>query len=237
MLEREHGAPDPEAPRCPVRTPAARFFTRVPAPHDLLLFIAAGLALNFAPGPDMLLIASTSVGSGQRAGRAAALGIGTGTLVHISLVAFGLAALLAAVPLAYDVLRIAGAVYLVSLGARLLLRRAATAAEPAGRTTSVAAAFRLGIITNVLNPKVALFFLAFLPQFVSPARGSMISQVFLLGLIFDFNGTLVNLLVASVAGHATEWLRRSSRASRALQRLTGAIFLGLGARLALAARR
>jgi threonine/homoserine/homoserine lactone efflux protein len=219
-----------------VRSPFVTFLTRVPAPHDLLLFIAAGLALNFAPGPDMLLVASTSVGSGQRAGRAAALGIGTGTLVHISLVAFGLAALLAAVPLAYDVLRIAGAVYLVSLGARLLLRRAAVA-EPAGRTTSVAAAFRLGIITNVLNPKVALFFLAFLPQFVSPARGSMIAQVFLLGLIFDFNGTLVNLLVASVAGHATEWLRRSSRASRALQRLTGAIFLGLGARLALAARR
>ena len=207
------------------------------APHDLLLFIAAGLALNFAPGPDMLLVASTSIGSGQRAGGAAALGIGTGTLVHISLVAFGLAALLAAVPLAYDLLRIAGGVYLVYLGARLLLRRAEAGAEPAGRTTSVAAAFRLGIITNVLNPKVALFFLAFLPQFVSPARGSMIAQVFLLGLIFDFNGTLVNLLVASVAGRATRWLRRSSHGSRALQRLTGLIFLGLGARLAFAARR
>ena len=209
----------------------------MPAPHELLLFIAAGLALNFAPGPDMLLVVSTSVGSGLRAGGAAALGIGTGTLVHISLVAFGLAAVLAAVPLAYDLLRTAGGIYLLFLGARLLLRRAEAGAETAGRTTSVAAAFRLGVITNVLNPKVALFFLAFLPQFVSPARGSVIAQVFLLGFIFDFNGTLVNLVVASVAGHATRWLRRSSRGSRALQRLTGAVFLGLGARLALAAHR
>ena len=149
--------------------------------------MTAGLALNLTPGPDMLYVAARGAAEGRRAGVVSALGIGAGTLVHITALALGLSALLAAVPLAYDAVRYAGAAYLVYLGVRALLARReegasvadapssgagarrATEPPPPGR---LAALFRQGVVTNVLNPKVALFFLAFLPQFVDPARGS-----------------------------------------------------------------
>jgi len=204
-------------------------------PHSLLLFFAAGLALNFTPGPDMLYVAARGASEGRAAGVASALGIASGTLVHIALVAGGLAALLAAVPVAYTIVRLAGGAYLVYLGARALLRPSGLALRtlaPASRW----AVYRQGVLTNVLNPKVALFFLAFLPQFVSPARGNTALQVLALGLLFDTTGTLVNLAVALGASRVSARLRRSSRAARIMERATGALFVGLGVRIAIAGR-
>jgi threonine/homoserine/homoserine lactone efflux protein len=209
----------------------------MPGPQTLALFMLAALALNLTPGPDMLYVTARSVGDGRRAGMVAALGIGAGTLVHITALALGLAALLAAVPLAYDVLRIAGAVYLLVIGVQLLWRP-----RRAGGTTVVAPAslntvFAQAVVTNVLNPKVALFFLAFLPQFVDPAAGPALAQIVLLGLLFDVQGTVVNIAVALLASGTTRRLRANARVATLLQRLTGAIFVTLGVKLAAAGNR
>ncbi|MGZ8376336.1 MAG: LysE family translocator [Gemmatirosa sp.] len=208
----------------------------MPERDALLLFLATGLALNLTPGPDMLYVAARGASEGRAAGVASALGIAAGTLVHIALVALGLAALLTAVPVAYTVVRLAGAAYLVYLGLRALLRPSLLAERtltPASRWI----VFRQGVVTNVLNPKVALFFLAFLPQFVDPARGDAGRQVLALGLLFNTSGTIVNLAVAFGASRAAAHLRRSARAAQLLERATGALFIALGVRLALAGRR
>ena len=208
----------------------------MPELHSFLLFLAAGLALNFTPGPDMLYVTARGASEGRSAGFASALGIGAGTLFHITVVALGLAALLQAVPVAYLALRIGGAIYLIYLGVRafrsgnsLTLQRV----EPA----PLSVVFRQGVITNVLNPKVALFFLAFLPQFVDPSRGNPVLQIIVLGLVFDFTGTLVNLGVALGASGAATRLREADRARAILQRVTGVLFIGLGLRLAFAGRK
>jgi len=199
--------------------------------------MAAALALNLTPGPDMMYVTARSVSDGRRAGVVAAFGIGAGTLVHIAALALGLAALLAAVPLAYDALRIAGAVYLVVIGVQLLLRPRATNATAVVAPASLQTIFAQAVVTNVLNPKVALFFLAFLPQFVEPAAGPAAAQIVVLGLLFDVQGTLVNVAVALLASGTTRRLRANTGAVSLLQRLTGAIFVALGARLAVAANR
>ncbi|HUQ99250.1 MAG TPA: LysE family translocator, partial [Gemmatimonadaceae bacterium] len=184
----------------------------MPDGHSLLLFMAAGLALNLTPGPDMLYVAARGASEGKAAGVVSALGIGAGTFVHIALVALGLAALLAAVPLAYTVLRIGGATYLIYLGVRAIRSRSSLTlqhVEPAALPTI----FRQGVITNVLNPKVALFFLAFLPQFIDPSRGNPALQVVALGLLFDTSGTIVNLGVALGSSRAAASLRRNTRSA------------------------
>ena len=208
----------------------------MPDTHSLLVFMAAALALNVTPGPDMLYVAARGAAEGRGAGVASALGIAAGTLVHIALVALGLAALLATEPEAATALRLGGAAYLVVLGLRSLLRPAGIADRPLTPATR-ARVFWQGVATNVLNPKVALFFLAFLPQFVDPARGSAPSQVLALGLLFNASGTLVNLAVALASSRAAGRLRRSARAALLLDRATGAVLVALGARLAVAARR
>jgi threonine/homoserine/homoserine lactone efflux protein len=202
--------------------------------------MGAALALNLTPGPDMLYVIARSTSEGRRAGLVSALGIGAGTLVHITAVGLGLSGLLLAVPVAYDTVRWAGALYLVVLGLRAILRRhPAPGAEESGvvapAPAPLGAIFRQGMLTNVLNPKVALFFLAFLPQFVAPGRGSVPAQLVALGLLFDLQGTLVNALVALAASRAGGWLRRRATGPT-LQRVTGLVFVGLGARLALARR-
>jgi threonine/homoserine/homoserine lactone efflux protein len=206
----------------------------MPAVGTIALFMAAALALNLTPGPDMMYVTARSVADGRRAGVVAALGIGAGTLVHIAALALGLAALLAAVPLAYDVLRIAGAVYLLAMGVQLLMRRPRTGAAQRLAPSPLGAVFAQAVLTNVLNPKVALFFLAFLPQFVDPAAGPALAQIVLLGLLFAVQGTVVNVAVALLASGTTARLRANTRVLSVLQRLTGAIFVALGARLALA---
>jgi threonine/homoserine/homoserine lactone efflux protein len=205
----------------------------MPSAEMVLVFMAAALALNLTPGPDMLYVTARSISDGRAAGVLSAFGIAAGTLVHITALALGLAALLATVPLAYDVVRIAGAIYLVVIGLQLLLRpRRATEIARLERTR-LRVIFAQAVVTNVLNPKVALFFLAFLPQFVDAAAGPPVPQIVLLGLLFNVQGTLVNLAVALLASRTTHWLRANERRVSILQRLTGAVFVALGARLAI----
>ncbi len=148
---------------------------------SLLIFLTATLALNLAPGPDMLYVSTRSLVQGRRAGIISALGIAAGSVVHTLLIASGLAALRHAVPIAYDIVRYAGAAYLIWLGMQALRWSSGVAASMSLRPASEWAIFRQGMITNLLNPKVALFFLAFLPQFTDPARGPVAMQIILLG--------------------------------------------------------
>jgi threonine/homoserine/homoserine lactone efflux protein len=201
---------------------------------DLPLFIAAGLLLNITPGPDLLFIVGRATAQGVRAGVAAALGVAAGCLVHTAAVALGMAALLAASSTAFEVIKLAGAGYLAWLGARLLLARQAPvpAAAPAA-ADSAGAAFWQGFITNALNPKVALFFLALLPQFVAPQASSKALALAVLGVIFALNSLLVIVPVAWAAGRLGARLQRADSARRWLDRALGVLFLGLAVRLAL----
>ncbi|GIL38732.1 LysE family translocator [Roseiterribacter gracilis] len=197
----------------------------------LLLFIAAGLLLNLTPGPDMLYVIARTLGQGRAAGFASALGIGVGCFAHILAAAFGLTALLSAVPNAFDAVRLVGAAYLVWLGAKQIFARSDGAAAEAPQISSLGRIFRQGVITNVLNPKVALFFLAFLPQFVDPARGDAALQFLALGALFDVNGMLV-LAAVVLAASRLRGLFQVGRARQMLERMMGAAFIGLGIRLA-----
>lgn len=200
--------------------------------HTLILFLTATLALNLTPGPDMLYVIARSAGEGRKAGIVSALGIAAGTIVHTAAVALGIASLLAAVPVAFQLVKYAGAAYLIYLGVRAL-RSGTAMADPVIERARLGAIFRQGVVTNVLNPKVALFFLAFLPQFVDPGRGPVALQIVLLGLLFNASGTLVNLAVALLASRAGQWSRARLGTPSVMRWLTGGIFLGLGARLAL----
>lgn len=207
--------------------------------HGLLLFIAAGLLLNVTPGPDVLYIVARAVSQGRTAGFVSALGIGAGCSVHIVAAIAGVSTLMMRLPAAYETLRWLGVAYLVYLGVRALLRKAPAAGAELQKFDGygLGRVFWQGFLTNALNPKVALFFAAFLPQFVDPARGSLPVQFLVLGLIFNINGTIVNLAYAAVASSAGTWLRGRLGARRVLERLAGLLFISLGIRLALASRR
>jgi threonine/homoserine/homoserine lactone efflux protein len=205
--------------------------------HDLALFVAAGLMLNLTPGPDMLFVAGSSAAHGRRAGVMAALGVGAGCLVHTLLAAVGLSALLAASALAFEIVKWAGAAYLVWIGLAMLRRRetgsAAPSAAPRGRV------FWQGALTNTLNPKVALFFLAFLPQFIAADAPGQGLAFLVLGALFNVGGTAVNIAVALLAGSARDRLEGSGGSGRLgtwLRRAAGALFVGLGLKLALSTR-
>lgn len=208
----------------------------MPDKAGFLTFLIASLLLNVAPGPDMLYVIGRSVGQGRKAGIVSALGIFAGCLVHISLAAAGLTALLRASHLAFDLVRYAGASYLLYLGAKLLLQRNSQLAlqQPAG--TSLRSIFSQGVMTNVLNPKVALFFLAFLPQFVDAHANNVALHIVVLGMIFNTGGTLVNIVVAHASGYVAGTLRRNRRVAQIQQWFTGLVFVGLGLRLGLSRR-
>lgn len=203
----------------------------------ITVFLVAALALNVSPGPDMLYVISRSLQQGRRAGIVSALGIGAGTLVHTFIAAIGLSAILLSIPVAFQIIRYAGAAYLVYLGLRMLLvRNASKAAVESANSTrdrSLLSVFRQGVTTNVLNPKVALFFLAFLPQFVDQANGWIALQMILLGLLFDSSGTSVNVIVATLAGQVSESLRNRSGFSRIQRVLPSCILIALGLLVAL----
>jgi threonine/homoserine/homoserine lactone efflux protein len=203
----------------------------MPEKAAFLTFLVAALALNLAPGPDMLYVIGRSVGQGRKAGIVSSLGVFVGCWVHILAAAFGIAALLRSSPMAFNTVRYAGAAYLIYLGIRMLAQKADLASQQL-KPESLASMFRQGAITNVLNPKVAIFFLAFLPQFIDARRGSVALQIVLLGLIFNVGGTLVNLAVAYAGGTLGELLRRNQAIARWQRRFTGMIFIGLGMRLA-----
>ncbi len=195
----------------------------------LLLFLSASLSLNLTPGPDMVYVLSRSLSQGRMAGIACSLGVAAGCLVHTFAVAFGLATLLKAVPILYDAVRLIGAGYLIYLGLRLVTKRSVGAAAQDGSAfTSSWRLFGQGFLTNLLNPKVALFFLAFLPQFVNE-NGSMVAQILFLGIVFNISGTLVNIAVATCAGYVQKWIRMDG----AFRWIPGSMMMGLGVYVAL----
>lgn len=212
--------------------------------QDLPLFIVSGLLLNIAPGPDSLLIASRSASHGWRAGSAAALGVGGGTMVHVLAAALGLSTLMAASSTAFTVVKMVGAAYLVYIGLAMLLRRdrpadapaPGEAAPPAGGALTWRRIWCQGFLTNVLNPKVAVFFLAFVPQFIAPDAPNKALAFLVLGCIFNLNAMLWCHLLAVSAAFASRRVQASRRLVRWLNRAIGLMFLGFGLRLALSPR-
>jgi threonine/homoserine/homoserine lactone efflux protein len=203
--------------------------------HDLWLFVLSALLLNITPGPDTLYILGRSTAQGWRTGAVAAFGIGAGALVHICAAALGLSAILAASATAFSVVKYLGAAYLLYVGIALIRSSgaAATTAALSGPAVSMRSIFLQGFLTNVLNPKVALFFLAFLPQFVSADAPSKPLAFLFLGAIFDFNGTIWNLAVAWSAARITSRLSPGVTFKAWFNRCVGGVFIGVGLRLAL----
>jgi threonine/homoserine/homoserine lactone efflux protein len=204
--------------------------------QDLALFVVAGLLLNLTPGPDMAYIAARSAAGGFRDGAAATFGITTGCVVHTLAAALGLSALLATSSAAFAIVKWCGAAYLLYAGARLLAASLRNGASNGARAivppASASRIFREAFVINLFNPKVALFFLAFLPQFIAADAPAKALSFVLLGCLFNFNSLLVNLPVAWLASRAGRGLRASARLSRWLTGGLGALFVALAARLA-----
>ena len=201
----------------------------MPDPSRLALFVGAALLLLVVPGPSVLYIVTQSVSHGRRAGIASVAGITTGTLVHIAAATVGLSALLASSAVAFDVVKYLGAAYLIVIGVRRLAGFERAQGERARGTRDLVRLYRQGIVVNTLNPKTALFFLAFLPQFVDPSRGVAWVQVLLLGLLFATLGFLSDGTWALVAGTLGDRLRRSRRFPAVQRYVSGSVFVGLGA--------
>ncbi len=209
--------------------------------HDLLLFVLAGLLLNITPGPDMIYIGSRTASQGFRAGVAAILGINAGCLVHTFAAAIGLSALLMTSAEAFMIVKLVGAAYLFYVGVSMLLERRPHAEGEGDAIAALPVAdgkriFWQGFLTNVLNPKVALFFLAFLPQFIAVDSTQKPLAFLFLGCLFIFNATFVVLAFAWMVAKARGRVSRSSRIATWLNRGCGALFVGVGINLALSER-
>jgi RhtB (resistance to homoserine/threonine) family protein len=203
--------------------------------HDFSLFLAAGILLNLTPGPDTVYILGRSVAQGRGVGVASALGICVGSIFHTCAAALGLSAILATSALAFSAIRLLGGAYLVFLGVKMLLDRRKRLSLPSNfRWRTTGAAFRQGVLTNILNPKVALFFLAFLPQFIDQTSNSKIAAFLALGLTFVTTGIIWCLILAWSASSLSERLRTNETIEQWLNRTAGALFVFLGLRLATA---
>jgi threonine/homoserine/homoserine lactone efflux protein len=192
------------------------------------LFIAAALVLLITPGPAVLYIVARSIDQGRRAGLVSMLGVHAGTLVHVAAAAAGLSALLAASAMAFSVVKYLGAAYLIFLGVRRLLDRTTSVTAPRPERRHLRRAFLDGGVVNVLNPKTALFFLAFLPQFVTTTRGDVGAQILGLGLLFVGLGVITDGLYAVGAGTAAHWLRGNQQFIRSERWVSGSMYIGLG---------
>jgi len=192
------------------------------------VFCVAALALLAVPGPAVLYIVTRSIHQGRRAGLVSVLGIHLGTLVHITAATVGLSALLVSSATAFTAVKVAGAAYLIGLGLWTLFSRSAPVEIALGGERALRRVFAQGVIVNVLNPKTALFFLAFLPQFVDPDRGHATLQIALLGLTFAALGMITDSLWALGAGAAGDVLRRSRRFAQVQRYVSGSVFVGLG---------
>lgn len=208
----------------------------IPDASTLAVFVAAALALLLVPGPAVLYIVARSVEQGRSAGLVSVVGVHLGSLVHIAAAAVGLSSLLVSSAVAFNVVKYLGAAYLVYLGIRALLTRVEHG-DVEVRPAPLRKLLRQGAVVNVLNPKTALFFLAFLPQFVDPDAGHAALQIVFFGLVFVALGFVTDGLYALLAGTAGNWLR-SSRAYAAMQRyVSGTVFIGLGLAAALSGSR
>ena len=207
----------------------------IPNAASLGLFAAAAILLLLTPGPAVLYIVARSVEQGRVAGLVSVCGITSGTFVHIAAAALGLSALLASSALAFAVVKYAGAAYLIYIGVRRILSRAdAPAAQLELPRRSLGRLYRDGFIVNLLNPKTALFFLAFLPQFVDPSRGAVAFQVAFLGVMFAAMGFVSDGVYALAAGTAGRWVKRNNHYLRWERYVTGTVFIGLGVTAAFA---
>lgn len=208
---------------------------------ELWLFIISGIALNLIPGPDSLYVIGRSASQGVKAGSAATFGIGAGTFVHIFAAAFGLSALLAASATAFTVVKVIGCVYLCYLGLSMLISKKQVSLHSEDKLieTSLTKVFWQGFLTNALNPKVALFFLAFVPQFIAADSTDKTLAFLVLGLIFNFNAIIWGHILTwssvristSIKGRTTQ--EKQGKLSVYLNKFAGSLFLAFGAKLAL----
>ncbi|MEO8152403.1 MAG: LysE family translocator [Rhizobacter sp.] len=206
-------------------------------PFDTLsLFFAAAVALALVPGPDNIFVLTQSALHGRVAGLLITLGLCTGLMVHTAAVSLGVAAIFQTSALAFNVLKAVGAAYLLYLAWQAFRAGASKLSEQTDIDTGSRALYSRGILMNVTNPKVAIFFLAFLPQFANPSRGSITIQVLLLGAVFMLAAFIVFGLIAWSAGFVGEWLKRSERAQVAMNRVAAGVFILLALRLALSAQ-
>ncbi len=208
----------------------------MPDSSTLLLFAAAALALIVVPGPAVLYIVAQSIDRGRLAGVVSALGVAVGGLVHVTAAAIGLSSLLVSSATAFNVVKYAGAAYLIGLGIWTLLRRPDDAAAEIPRERKLSRRFWQGVVVNILNPKTALFFFAFLPQFVDPDKGSAALQIGVLGLVFVVLAVASDSMWALAAGTASERLRGNRRFLAVQRYVSGSVFCGLGALTAVAKR-
>lgn len=209
----------------------------MPEPATLLVFAVAAIALIAVPGPNLLYIGARSMSEGRRAGLVSVLGVETGTLLHVAAAAVGLSALVASSAVAFAFVKYAGAAYLVFLGVRALLADDPPADAGPAPAVSLARAYRQGVLVQLLNPKVALFFLAFLPQFADPDRGSVATQILVLGSVVAILGVTISSLYAVAAGAAGARLRSRSGFPRRQRQLSGVVYIALGAAAALTGHR
>jgi threonine/homoserine/homoserine lactone efflux protein len=198
--------------------------------HLFVLFAVTTIVAMVTPGPDMLFVLGCGVRGGARAGLLATAGVATSEAVHIAVAAVGLAALFAAVPTAFTVVRVVGAAYLIYLGVQLIRRRKADSLADKG--VPARRAYLRGLLTNLLNPKMVTFTIAFLPQFINARLGHVWLQFAVLGAVFIVVEFLVDGTVGVLAGRIGAWLRRRASARRRVDVATGGIFIGLGVRLA-----
>jgi threonine/homoserine/homoserine lactone efflux protein len=205
-------------------------------PATILTYVAVVLGLFVIPGPAVLLVLGRATSGGRRVGIATGLGVAAGDLVHTAMATFGLSAVLMTSALAFSIVKYAGVAYLLYLGVRALMAAGDDLQLREARRVAAPRAARQAILTEILNPKTALFFLAFLPQFVRPEHGHIILQLGMFGLIFVVMSAAFTTLLAIIAGQASLWLRRHSRIGRWQGRVIGAIYISLGLRLALQQR-
>jgi threonine/homoserine/homoserine lactone efflux protein len=202
--------------------------------ETLLLFCVTALALIITPGPNQIYIIARSTSQGRKAGFISVLGVDSGTLVHVVSASLGLTALLASSALAFSIVKYIGAAYLIYLGIRTWLSKADTSELATPELSSGTWVFFQGMLTNVLNPKVALFFLALLPQFVDKSLGHVADQMLILGLVFTLMGLGVDLVVGFIASSAGDWLRRKTKVQQVQKWISGGVYISLGVGAALA---
>jgi threonine/homoserine/homoserine lactone efflux protein len=209
----------------------------MPGGASLLGFVAAALVLLLIPGPGVLYIVARSLGQGRRAGLVSVLGLSAGALVHVAAATAGLSAILLASAMAFGLVKMLGAGYLIYLGVGTLLGRRSTASVEASPARSIGRLFTDGVLVSILNPKIAIFFLAFLPQFVEPGRGPVPQQVLFLGLLYVGMALITDGGYALLAGSLRQWLGARMMQGPLPRYASGALYLGLGVSTALTGRR
>ena len=200
---------------------------------DIALFLVASAFLTIAPGPDVVYVLTRGIAQGRKAGFAAALGFATGCIFHTLLAALGIAAIIRSSPLAFDLVRYAGAAYLVWIGIQAIRHAYAFSLGAASDERALWTIFRQSVIGNALNPKVTLFFLSFLPQFVNAEAGRIGTQMALLGIVFMAQTVVIFGLVAFFSGGIGNWVRRKPAIAERLNLFAGLTFIALGVRVAL----